>query len=371
MASAGDFWDELFGPEKPGENTVPVVLRLLRKRGKPFLLLPARARAAAASLDLYPAQTPRARLAKTGLRSLLRAGCPLGTERLTLALAAQSSFTRFVSARSGPEPTGVPCFGVLAGNPAMESQRFLVLVFDASQRPVAIVKAGLTQSARNLVRREADFLGCAATKLAGIPRLQDRFQSDRVSAFALDYYPGRSPRPGEETALPALLGGWVDTQRTVPVATLPDWKRLEQSGSKNAWFTVAAEPLRAWQVHPAIYHGDFAPWNIKVSPGGTWTVLDWERGELAGLPGWDWLHYVLQPAILVERLATSALIERVEALLNSGPFKSYVARSGLAGLERPLAMAYLVHCVEVLKPAQGLPATQALLVSLGARWSRT
>ena len=370
MADARYFWDELFGPGEGNEGGVQVAMRLLRKRGQPFLLLPTQARAAATALELYAAQTLRARLAKAALRGLFRAGWPAGAESLTFTLAGQAPFTRFVSARTGAQPAAVPCFAVLAGNPAMASQRFLVLAFEANQRPVAVVKAGLTPSARALVQREGAFLASASAKVAGIPHLQDHFESARASAFGLDYYPGRSPRPGEEGALPALLGGWVDAQHTTPVAKLPDWIRLEQAGAKNASFVPVAQALRPREVHPTIYHGDFAPWNIKVSAQGNWTVLDWERGELAGLPGWDWFHYTLQTGLLVERLATLPLIQRIGHLLDSEAFRTYARQAGVAGLERPLVLAYLVHCVEVLKPAEGLAATQELLTALGARWPK-
>ena len=92
----------------------------------------------------------------------------------------------------------------------------------------------------------------------------------------------------------------------------PDWARLEEACAGNSLFSVVAGELGRRSVHPAIHHGDFAPWNIKVSPAGAWTVLDWERGELTGIPGWDWFHYVIQSAILVGHLPTSALVQRVE-----------------------------------------------------------
>ncbi len=99
-------------------------------------------------------------------------------------------------------------------------------------------------------------------------------------------------------------------------------------------------------------------------------MLDWERGQLAGPPGWDWFHYVLQTAILVQKATTPAVISQAEALLGSDAFQAYAARAGIAGAERPLLLAYLVHCVEVTKPAEGLPQTQELLTALGERWGR-
>lgn len=97
-------------------------------------------------------------------------------------------------------------------------------------------------------------------------------------------------------------------------------------------------------------------------------MLDWERGELAGIPGWDWFHYVLQPAILVERLPVAGLVQRMEGLLRSEAFLAYAERAGIRGCERELALAYLIHAAEVIKPAEGLAATNELRRALAARW---
>ena len=75
-------------------------------------------------------------------------------------------------------------------------------------------------------------------------------------------------------------------------------------------------------------------------PAGAWTVLDWERGELTGIPGWDWFHYVIQSGILVGRLATSGLGSAPGVLLRSEAFQQYAARGGIIGCERELALAY-------------------------------
>ena len=116
-----------------------------------------------------------------------------------------------------------------------------------------------------------------------------------------------------------------------------------------------------------MHHGDFVPWNIKVSPSGAWTVLDWERGEATGIPGWDWFHYVIQSAILVAHLPTSALVQLIEELLGSEVFRQYAARGGIVGCERELALTYLLHVVEVIKPSEGLEPTRELLGALSSR----
>ena len=97
-------------------------------------------------------------------------------------------------------------------------------------------------------------------------------------------------------------------------------------------------------------------------------MLDWERGELAGIPGWDWFHYVIQSAILVGRLPTSALMQRVEGLLGSEAFQRYAERAGIRGCERELVLAYLLHVAEVIKPSEGLAPTRELLHALASGW---
>jgi len=345
-----------------------VEMRALSKHGRPFLLVPCQPGPAATSLELYPAQTGRARVARSVLRCLLRSAVPLGTKKIRFVVPSEDAFAAFLCSQAGTPKGKLPTLGLLAGNPASDGQRFLLLVFDANQRPVAVVKAGSSERARVLIDKEESFLATVAKGTSSIPKLRGTFQSDRLRALALDFYTGDSPRPRDEGALPALLASWVDTQRTVALCQSPDWVRLAGAASGNELFERVDERLRELRLHPAIHHGDFAPWNIKVSPAGAWTVLDWERGERIGIPGWDWFHYLIQPAILVEHLPTAGLVQQVLELLDSGTFRPYAVRTGIAGYERELVLAYLLHAAEVIKPSEGLAPTCDLMRALATRW---
>jgi hypothetical protein len=370
MPPAHSFWEDLFAAPEGAEPGIRVEMSLLKKRGQPLLLLPGQARPAAATMDLYPAQTRRARAARMLLRCLLRASLPLATGKVSLAISPKDPFVGFLASLAGGREGELPTLGIFAGNPASDGQRFLLLVFNARQTPVAVVKAGLSQRARALIQQEQTFLAAVPGGTVAVPRLRAPFESSRLRALALDFFPGDSPRPRDEAALPSLLNAWVDPKRTIAVSDTPDWRRLQEAASRNDLFAVLAGQLGGRKLHPAIHHGDFVPWNIKVSPGGAWTVLDWERGELAGLPGWDWFHYLIQSGILVGHLSTPVLIQRVETLLDSEAFKQYAARAGILGCERELALAYLLHVAEVIKPSEGLPATAELLKALSARWRK-
>ena len=370
MATPHNSWEDLFAAPCGQAQGARIEMRFLKKAGRPFLLLPSQPRAAAATTDLYPAQTARARMARALMRCLLRASLPLGTEKTSLAISPGDEFVRFLSSLVGKEGQGLPVLGILAGNPASDGQRFLLLVFDASQRPVAVVKAGLSPRARELVEQEERFLAEMPENTVAVPRLRGRFESSRLRALALDFVPGDSPRLRDEAALPPLLAAWVDATRTVVLSETPDWVRLHEAASANGLFSVLAGQLPGRKIHPAMHHGDFAPWNIKVSPAGAWTVLDWERGERTGFPGWDWFHYVIQSGILVGHLPTAVLIQRVESLLSSVAFREYATRGGIQGCERELVLAYLLHVVEVIKPSEGLTPTRELLEALAALWRK-
>ncbi|MGA2661790.1 MAG: hypothetical protein ABSH34_30280 [Verrucomicrobiota bacterium] len=367
-AAVEGFWNQLFSPG--GEEGATVRLRVLRKQGRPFLALPPGGRAAVAALSLYPAQTGRARAAKTLLCWLLRAGVAMGTQSVSLTISRADPFAGFLSSLAGAARSGVPGLAILAGNPGSPGRRFVVLVLDAYQRPVAVAKAGLSEPAKALVRKEQSFLEAVAGK-PGVPKLRGAFQSSRLEALALDYIAGDSPRPRHEGALPALLWPWVDAKRTVTLSETPEWQRLAAAaaGSGGLWPALAGR-LRARALHPAIGHGDLAPWNIKISPQGHWTALDWERGQETGIAGWDWFHYVIQRAILVEHRPVGGLVQRVEELLDSQPFQRYAAHTGIAGFERELVLAYLLYSAEVIKPAEGLPRTRELIGALTATLGR-
>ena len=57
----------------------------------------------------------------------------------------------------------------------------------------------------------------------------------------------------------------------------------------------------------------------------------------------------------MKHLATLA-----ESLLNLPAFARYSERAGVRGIERDLLRAYLAYCVDVLRPSEGLAATEEL-----------
>ena len=307
------------------------------------------------------------------IKSALKVAVPLGfsaaAERTRLSVPSEDGFLRFLAELIGAPPEQLPTPALLAGNPAVAGRRFVLLLFNAQQQPVAVVKAGASAAARQLIRAEAEILTRLPPDLAGRPRLLSTFESERVQALALEYCVGDSPRTHDPHQISSVLASWVDARTSLRFEEIPAWRRLVQSAGEIPVFRRVAAALQSRTVRPVIYHGDFAPWNIKVTrEGQTWNVLDWERGELIGVPGWDWFHYAIQNGILVRRLPARALAAQVDSLLASAPFLAYAEKAGVAGIEKPLVIAYLAYNAEVLRPAEGLGTGRQLLELLMKQW---
>lgn len=359
-------WKSLFA-EQP---TLPEVQRrevvVLKKGGEPLLVVPP-GRAGVIALALYPAQTARARLARRVWRWSLRVRLIPGAERDSLALAPGGAFAQYLKSLAGGSE--IPLFALLAGNPRAVGRRFLVLVFNAHGQPVAVVKAGTDPAAAELIHREASFLQDAPPGTPGLPRLRGVFREGYVHALALDFIPGDSPPAHPDGHLEQILNAWLNREPQVKVETLAGWQRLARASQADELFQRLAPRLQGLRVHTALFHGDLAPWNIKVSPAGDWTVLDWERGDWSGMPGWDWFHFVLQPAMLVQRQSSPELVRTTNRLLESNAVRNYMQAAGLAGKQREWLLAYLLHCRDVLRPAEGLQQTSELLRLLAQQWA--
>jgi len=367
MSAPSDSWRRLFATG--GVDFVGTTARLyaVHRGGEPFLLLPAGARAAVRALDLYPAQTSKARLAKRLLAWVLRLHLSVGLERIQVAVSDETPFARFLSQTVSSESPVVPTFALLAGNPRVEGRRFVMLLFNENGDPVTVVKAGVSETARRLLAKEETFLRSTPPGTPGVPVIRHAFEAPDVRAFALDFFPGQSPRDEETRPVAELLGSWVDPGRQVAMKELHLWRRL-LAASGDGPLPARVMALSDSRFCPAITHGDFAPWNVKVSHG-TWTALDWERGELVGIPGWDWFHFVMQPAVLVRHETTDALGARFEKLLASPEFVDYARRASIVGDESALALAYLAFCTRVIKQTEGLDRVAQLERALVSRWS--
>jgi hypothetical protein len=366
MADVSATLRELFAAEPAAVSSPQLNWFLLNRRGRPFLLLPRSYCGVSAGMELYPAQRPLAKL----VRQCLPLAIQLSLGRLLPTVQVETNFGnalwRFLSEAAGVAPERLPLPAMLWGNQPVDRQRFVILVLNAQAQPVAVVKCGLTAEARRIIEQEAAVLATLPTGLPGVLALQRKLVTPVLSAFATPYCPGHHPRNAEQMA--EILTAWLRPGGDIALEDLPTWRGFAATCSGNKLFQALHQLLAQQSVRPAIHHGDFAPWNIRVNGAGQWTAVDWERGELQGIPGWDWFHYVIQTAVLVERLANEALVTHIEATLDSASFKNYAATAKIGAICRPLLLAYLLHQNEIVKPGEGREVSLNLQARLASRW---
>jgi len=353
-------WHSLFSG-KPGAPFI--ALRTLKKDGGDFLVLPLEARLAVRSLSLYPAQTSLARIARKIFSLALLCKLPLPLEMTRVRIKPDAPFEGFLTRLTGS--ANFPAIAILCGNVRTAGRRFVLLVFDEAGNPAVVVKAGLGTDAEELIEREIAFLNTAPAGIPAIPKVRNALESDGIRCLALDFVDGVSPP--DSWPLGEVLTAWLHKGAAIPIESFPVWRKLALNCASQPVFNWTADRLAGRLIRPAIQHGDFAPWNIKLSRDGSCTVLDWERGEVRGLPAWDWFHYVIQTGILVGRLSMDQLICRVDAMLSSSSFKEYARHAEIEGCTEELLLAYLLYCVGILKPADSFESTRALLEAL---WDR-
>jgi hypothetical protein len=276
-------------------------------------------------------------------------------EKQVLRFKTNDPFFRFLGEVAG---ASAPNFAMLAGNPNTPGQRGIFLVFNENGTPAAVVKAGAGDVAAALIAHEREFLQSASKAVPGIPRVRACFTEDRIAAFAIDFFPGDSPNAHDFLNAHKVLTSWINPDDQVRICDLSVWKRL-LSGA-GASLSPMARELGGRSICTAIYHGDFAPWNIRVHRGN-WTILDWERGESRGMPLWDLLHFVIQPAILVEHAPPIKIVSRLSFLLNKEMFADYKKRVNITEVVLPLAMAYLNYCLHVTRQSEGVESIKELL----------
>ena len=360
-------WELLFPQPRDPVRSTTLHLRLMRKHGEPLLLLPSKNPAAAAALALYPAQTFKARLARAALGLLQNFGLQPGTTPVALQLDPDSPFVKFLT------PPGSRIedlnLAILLGNPFTAGRRFVLLVFDRDGQPVRVVKAGVgSDRALELLQHEIQFLKTVPPSVLRSPAMQNTYAAPGLAAVALDYIPGPTPRAGDTSSVPEILESWLSRETTVRFGDLPAARRLAEGARTDDATRRALEKLNEVRLRTAIHHGDFARWNIRVnSTTRRWVVLDWERGESAGPPAWDWFHFILQPEILVRRASPEAVLARAEELQRDPAFLRYAALAGIESNLPTLLLGYAIHCRDITRQTEGMPTIEALVELVQSR----
>lgn len=355
---------DLFRDRKAIENPVWLHWRLIRRNGRPFLLLPTEPKAARAGLQLYSAQRSAARLGQKILSSW--AGIPLFYlfPRFSVQADRESVLMRFLAKQAATNGRLLTP-SILFTSRTIEKQRFVLLVPGRDGATSKVVKVGLAQSAR-VIERECELISKLPADCASSTEVLDSFSVENLSGFSIPFYSGSNPAADDSPGF--VLKSWLRKGPVAPLESLDSWRQLSELCSEFPHFRELQDSLSDVSVRSPLSHGDFTSWNVRVNAAGEWKVFDWERGELNGVPGWDWFHFVIQNAILVKRLPTEEVADLAEELVHSSHFEEYALAAGISRISRQLMLGYLLRQDRVIRPEHGAETTRELYQVLSRRW---
>ncbi|MGA2244875.1 MAG: hypothetical protein ABSH48_07750 [Verrucomicrobiota bacterium] len=359
---------KLFQDDKPAAPSRLFSWRLIQRRQLPFLLLPIAPANPRVSLALYSAQRRRAKIWRAALPLVLGTPAAAVFHRIDFQASGASRMIRFLSDQSGVPVDLLPTPAIKFGGLACERSRLVLLVCDQTNRPIKVVKIGLDAVGRATTEREADLLEMLPANMLGGVRITGRIATPMLSAFATDYFPGDSPE--NDLGMEILFHAWINPGPAIPLESLEIWRLLDAQAADAApaaWRALRPA-LAGRSLRTTLYHGDFAPWNIRAVNSRQLQAFDWERAHLQGIPGWDWFHFVVQTSILARRHSVERVAAELEDLLQSPRFQKYAEDAGIQATIKPLALAYLLHHRWVFKPLDGLQRVEELFELLSERW---
>ena len=237
-------------------------------------------------------------------------------------------------------------FGFLLGNAESEKRKLIGIYEDKGV--LRVVKAGCGAAASD-VRGECESMRDFASLVVGVgvPECQGLFEIQNGTAYVAELVNGRSPRGAKDDVLVFdLQQDWLGGGSSTVISDLSCWKRLDaklDDGERECFVEFSSQ-----EVVSPVMHGDFAPWNIKISDGGSVKVLDWEFAEKAGMPSWDWLHYHVQRMRLVEGASVDQIVKRCRVMLAGDAMRKYLYKAGVAGDADVLLGSYLCYSGRVL-----------------------
>ena len=280
-------------------------------------------------LDLYNAQTLRARLAKKVLTVGLRLGVAQpflrkvyltvprnGSQRVALG----GSFLEHLKLVLGEQDLRV---AISLGTPGPHRKPMLEAIA-SDGTIIGYVKVGWNEVTNNLVKNEARTLRCLAdvsSRSFTVPAVlyegswegryfcvQSPPQERTVPApreLTPQYFAVQRELAAFHTRSLSLTAStfWEKLSQQIEIVQNPYYRHVLEQGAERVqeWFGERPLPFH-------ICHGDFAPWNIKLVNGRLF-LFDWEYSTLEAPPGYDLLHFAVQTAKLLQKSSPGELVK--------------------------------------------------------------
>jgi thymidylate kinase len=277
---------------------------VLSSGGGPRWLLPLESRRATLEgLRIYTPYARFARFAKAALCACVRLGWRgWARRRLALAAGARSPLTRLVRDLTG-EPQPEFALSLTRGRYA----KLTVQVSSPERGVLGYVKLPLEAGAAGRIRHEAEMLAGLQQFAEVRPHLPQVIYAGRWEGtyVLFEQAGGGDPGPAawtplHERFLASLAGASRREKAGSDLVGEVDRQWRQAPALDAAWQGLAAEALdRAYsqlagaRVACGASHGDFAPWNTRVSRGMLY-VFDWESAAWEQPLAWDRYHFQVQ-----------------------------------------------------------------------------
>ncbi len=294
---------------------------MVKRSGRPHLALPEGGEAALRTLALYQPQRAAGRLLAASLRASARIGL-----HGVLARAADLP-------GGAPEPLEPPVpdivpdsCGIMLGSPEHSIRRAIASYQTAQGWEVAKIAIG-SEGAKMLAREAATLVEFSAISSSVPPCLGIHHGND-ITLLRMRSIDGRPLAVGTSHQALALLDDWVSNYSPRPARDFSEWNDIARALDHLPETAAIFDRLSETHLTPVLRHGDFARWNLLAQPDGRLIALDWEWGGSDGMPGLDLVHYFLQDARLVRRLAPAAAIAGTLSELQHSAPADYLRRTG-------------------------------------------
>lgn len=333
----------------------------------------------AGSLDLYNAQRPLARLSRAFLRAGLRVGIAQPFLRDRISLRPEALIDEHLKPLFRGAHLSV---SVSLGSPGLH-QKPVLQVMNGRGDIVGYAKVGWSKQSIDLIQDEE----------AALRMLEGRIFTDARVPQILHAGPWRHLYVLVERAVGAPYGAPrhnIDERhirflvelhrmrrvtRRVPV---PDDIRIQEL--KDHGFHYYAHLLRRARefcgergrpsrVPCGPLHGDFCPWNVRLS-GNQLIVFDWEYARPEAPAGWDLFHFLISTAVSLRNQSAGQIYGNMAAPGSTNVlFKRYFDAVDVAPeLIAPLFVSYLADALSQNCLLHGMTAG-AQDVALRTAWA--
>jgi hypothetical protein len=322
--------------EGAGEPYCVVRFFCIFRKGSLLLALPKDKPLALVTLSLYQPQSLKARLLVTVISLLIK--CNLHTRLLTsckLPFCKEGPIYRLNANNSG--------FGFLLGNSDSEA-RSLILARKTGNE-FYVDKIGLSAAAKEAISDEVSIMCSLPKDLVGLVELSQSSKGDSWSYYSCPLVVGRSPAKQQDDLVLSLLEAWLDLAHMEPLVEAVQWLNIVE-------YIEARELQKGYslidgcadiEIMVGVYHGDFAPWNIKISEGEEVVAMDWEYGTANAPAAWDWMHYLIQRAYLVENLSCAETLKACRDWATTEKGKAFMQAAGWGDKIELCIGSYLIY----------------------------